>query len=252
MATIPWVSHRVSPAPAAADGTPRRLKQAAFSSMAASGCPASLSSQMENRLRTDIPSHSFVGFQRDCRTDRRRGNLRRDCSIRCCRRCRSASSRAANGTGRPSYLLYIVPAEVMERRDVPAWRFETAPWNHKKDVKRNYWVNVSSSNALTLKERDEPGRLLSQPERPSRVTLTLEFSNSDIAYSKNCRVDVPATRSRSPLARGRRPDGNAPFAACHVMKRARTLLSWGTSMIFSTSDNSNPTATAVPIAVQPR
>ena len=55
--------------------------------------------------------------------------------------------------GAPSYLLYIVPAEVMARRDVPAWHFEMALWNHKKDVTGNEWVNVPAATPLTLERR---------------------------------------------------------------------------------------------------
>jgi hypothetical protein len=37
---------------------------------------------------------------------------------------------------------YIVPAEVMERRDVPAWRFKFEPWQHKPNLAGDYWVHV--------------------------------------------------------------------------------------------------------------
>ena len=59
--------------------------------------------------------------------------------------------RVEGGVG--SHSLYIVPAEVMERRDVPAWRFKTELWNHKKDVTGNFWVNVTAATPLTLKEQ---------------------------------------------------------------------------------------------------
>jgi len=36
-----------------------------------------------------------------------------------------------------------VPAEVMERRDVQAWRFRLAPWSHKMDAQGQYWFLVT-------------------------------------------------------------------------------------------------------------
>jgi hypothetical protein len=47
--------------------------------------------------------------------------------------------------GVDSYYQYIVPAEVMERRDVPAWRFKIEPWRHKTDVTGNIWVHVTEA-----------------------------------------------------------------------------------------------------------
>jgi hypothetical protein len=44
--------------------------------------------------------------------------------------------------GIESALLFLVPANVMEHRDVPAWRFELTPWQHKPDALGNYWSDV--------------------------------------------------------------------------------------------------------------
>jgi hypothetical protein len=40
---------------------------------------------------------------------------------------------------------FIVPLEVMERRDVPAWRFKIKPWQHKKGAQGDYWVYVTKA-----------------------------------------------------------------------------------------------------------
>jgi hypothetical protein len=47
------------------------------------------------------------------------------------------------GTGTTSPNIFIVPAEVMERRDVQAWRFRLAPWSHKMDAQGQYWFLVT-------------------------------------------------------------------------------------------------------------
>jgi hypothetical protein len=47
--------------------------------------------------------------------------------------------------GFDSYYQYIVPAEVMERPDVRAWRFKIEPWRHKTDVTGNIWVHVTDA-----------------------------------------------------------------------------------------------------------
>jgi hypothetical protein len=49
-----------------------------------------------------------------------------------------------------SYYQYIVPAEVMERRDVTAWRFKIEPWRHKTDVTGNVWVHVTDAQPWPL------------------------------------------------------------------------------------------------------
>lgn len=61
--------------------------------------------------------------------------------------------RAEQGAG--SYVHYIVPVEVMERRDVAAWRFKIEPWRHKADVTGSYWVHVTDAQPWPLR-RDEP------------------------------------------------------------------------------------------------
>jgi hypothetical protein len=52
-----------------------------------------------------------------------------------------------------SYNIYIVPVEVMERRDVAAWRFKVEPWRHKPDVTGNVWVHVTDAQPWPLPAR---------------------------------------------------------------------------------------------------
>lgn len=40
---------------------------------------------------------------------------------------------------------YIVPAEVVERPDVPAWHFKLSPWHHKPGLGNNYWFYVTKA-----------------------------------------------------------------------------------------------------------
>ena len=88
-----------------------------------------------------------------------------------------------------------------------------------------------------------------------------KFSNSDVAYFKELEgLDVPgdATEapSRSPLVLCE--DGNlmgSPHSLhADIMKAGRGRYShWGTGMIFSTSDSSNPNSNGrTYVAVQPR
>ncbi len=48
---------------------------------------------------------------------------------------------------------YIVPAEVMERQDVPVWRFKFEPWRHKPDTSGNYWVHVTDAEPWPIQGR---------------------------------------------------------------------------------------------------
>jgi hypothetical protein len=45
--------------------------------------------------------------------------------------------------------MFIVPAEVMDRRDVRAWRFHLAPWSHKMDAQGQYWFLVTQAEPAT-------------------------------------------------------------------------------------------------------
>jgi hypothetical protein len=45
--------------------------------------------------------------------------------------------------GSVSSSLYIVPPEVVERRDVPAWHFDLARWDHKPGGHAEYWFYVT-------------------------------------------------------------------------------------------------------------
>ena len=87
------------------------------------------------------------------------------------------------------------------------------------------------------------------------------FSNSDIAYYRELQGldvsgDTVEAPSRSPLALCENGDlmGTPHSVHADVMKVGRGHYShWGTSMIFSTSDNSNPNSNGrTYIAVQPR
>jgi len=49
------------------------------------------------------------------------------------------------GTGTTEPNTFIVPAEVVERRDVQAWRFHVAPWAHKADAPGRYWSLVTKA-----------------------------------------------------------------------------------------------------------
>ena len=86
------------------------------------------------------------------------------------------------------------------------------------------------------------------------------FSNSDIAYFKELRgLDIPAdateTPTRSPLVLCEDGDlmGTPHSLHADIMKAGRGRFShWGNSMIFSTSDNTNPNANGrAYVAVQP-
>jgi hypothetical protein len=89
----------------------------------------------------------------------------------------------------------------------------------------------------------------------------VKFSNSDIAYFKELPgLDVPgdATEApaRSPLVLCEDGDliGKPHSLHADIMKAGRGLYShWGASMIFSSSDNSNPNGNGRSyVAVQPR
>jgi hypothetical protein len=47
--------------------------------------------------------------------------------------------------GALSFNQFIVPADVMERRDVPVWHFKLGPWRHKPDAQGNYWFYVTKA-----------------------------------------------------------------------------------------------------------
>jgi hypothetical protein len=47
------------------------------------------------------------------------------------------------GPGMTAPNIFIVPAEVMESRDVQAWHFRLAPWAHKADAPGQYWFLVT-------------------------------------------------------------------------------------------------------------
>jgi hypothetical protein len=51
--------------------------------------------------------------------------------------------RLERGVG--SVPLFIVPAYVMEHRDVPAWRFELEAWQHKPGAQGVYWSDVTQA-----------------------------------------------------------------------------------------------------------
>jgi len=40
---------------------------------------------------------------------------------------------------------FIVPADVIERRNIPAWHFRFEPWRHKPGAQGNYWVYVTKA-----------------------------------------------------------------------------------------------------------
>jgi len=40
---------------------------------------------------------------------------------------------------------FIVPAEVIERHDVPVWHFQFTPWSHKPNSLGNYWFYVTKA-----------------------------------------------------------------------------------------------------------
>jgi hypothetical protein len=53
------------------------------------------------------------------------------------------------GSGVTAPNIFIVPAEVMDRRDVRAWRFRLAPWSHKTDARGQYWFLVTQAEPAT-------------------------------------------------------------------------------------------------------
>jgi hypothetical protein len=147
MAMIPWIAHRISPAAATTTAaSPSRTGDAlVYGGRRISGFLVVADGE---RLRSDTPTIHVSDFS----------------AIVALSRVEVAyqgllhpvapplpfgfvtAPRMERGVATNQY--YIVPAEVMEKRDVPAWRFETAPWNHKEDMKGNYWVNVTSATPL--------------------------------------------------------------------------------------------------------
>lgn len=53
----------------------------------------------------------------------------------------------STGTTAPN--IFIVPAEVMEDRNVQAWHFHLAPWSHKMDAQGRYWFLVTKAEPAT-------------------------------------------------------------------------------------------------------
>ena len=53
----------------------------------------------------------------------------------------------STGTTAPN--IFIVPAEVMEDRNVQAWHFRLAPWSHKMDAQGRYWFLVTKAEPAT-------------------------------------------------------------------------------------------------------
>jgi hypothetical protein len=49
------------------------------------------------------------------------------------------------GTGTTAPNIFIVPAAVMERRDVQAWHFRLAPSSHKAEAQGQYWFLVTQA-----------------------------------------------------------------------------------------------------------
>ena len=47
--------------------------------------------------------------------------------------------------GSNSGTLYIVPAEVLERRDVSAWHFDLKQWGDKQNGYSQYWFYVTEA-----------------------------------------------------------------------------------------------------------
>jgi hypothetical protein len=50
--------------------------------------------------------------------------------------------------GLVNHLIYIVPPKVLERQDILAWRFKTAPWRDKPDANSQvnyYWIYVTDA-----------------------------------------------------------------------------------------------------------
>jgi hypothetical protein len=47
--------------------------------------------------------------------------------------------------GSPSFNQFIVPADVIERRDIPAWHFQLEPWHHKPNDQGTYWLYVTKA-----------------------------------------------------------------------------------------------------------
>lgn len=50
------------------------------------------------------------------------------------------------GSGVTAPNMFIVPAEVIDRRDVSAWHFRLAPWSHKIDAQGQYWFLVTQAD----------------------------------------------------------------------------------------------------------
>jgi hypothetical protein len=55
--------------------------------------------------------------------------------------------------GIPSSVEYIVPAKVIERSDVEAWRFQLGPWDRKPGGQNHYWFYVTNAEPLQLWSR---------------------------------------------------------------------------------------------------
>jgi hypothetical protein len=152
LATIPGISHRVfagsTEAPKALPASSQQVivfggKQMAGFTVVADGEP----------LRTDLPSIHFSDFEaiveQSTVEEYYQGLLHPVAPplpfgfV--------FAPRVEQGTA--SYYHYIIPVEVMERRDAPAWRFKIEPWRHKPDVTGNYWVHVTDAQPWPLPAR---------------------------------------------------------------------------------------------------
>jgi hypothetical protein len=149
LATIPWISHRVYSASAEA---PKALPASSEQVIVSGGklMTGFLVVADGQPLRTDLPAIHLSDFE----------NILDQSDIEEYYQGLLHpvapplpfgfvfAPRLEKGIG--SYYQYIVPVEVMERRDVPAWRFKIEPWRHKPDVTGNVWVHVIEAQPWPL------------------------------------------------------------------------------------------------------
>jgi hypothetical protein len=139
---VPWIAHHISPAAALmAEGSPQKDGVLVFGGRRMSGVLVVDDGQP---LRGDVPTLHLADFEaviKQSEVESYQGLLH------------PVTPSLPFGfvyaprieKGAFSSNQFIVPAEVVERRDVPAWHFQLEPWRHKPDAPGNYWFNVTKA-----------------------------------------------------------------------------------------------------------
>jgi hypothetical protein len=140
---VPWMAHRFSSAEASLNAAPLAGKDEAFV-FGGRGVSGVLVVKDDVPLRNDIPSvhlSEFEGILRQSGIE-----IYQDLIHPILPPLPFAfvfAPRLEKGSVSPS--LYIVPPEVVERRDVPAWHFNFKRWGYKPGGYGEYWFYVTKA-----------------------------------------------------------------------------------------------------------